>query len=225
MIKDRFVTDLIGFECYIAYKKILTKHINDIKKPFFLTIKSKKKLVFRSKSKAIKINLISKLVYFERNFKKKQLLDVKCRNAKKNDIKQISNIAKENHLNSRFILDKLIPAKFKKEYRSEWVKNFFKKTRGDYLLVAYKNNNILGFVLILKKKQQFVIDLIVSGKKHRKKKVATSLINYINNKIMKKKDKIFAGTQKDNIAAIKMYKNLGFIRKKNETFCYHIHSR
>ena len=153
MIKDRFVTDLIGFECYIAYKKILTKQIKDIKKPFFLTIKSKKKLVFRSKSKAIKINLISKLVYFERNFKKKQLLDVKCRNAKKNDIKQISNIAKENHLNSRFILDKLIPVKFKKEYRSEWVKNFFKKTRGDYLLVAYKNNTILGFVLTLKKKK------------------------------------------------------------------------
>ena len=46
---------------------------------------------------------------------------------KKNDIKQIINIAKENNLNSRFLIDKLISKKFKERYRSEWVKNFFRK--------------------------------------------------------------------------------------------------
>jgi len=55
--------------------------------------------------------------------------------------------------------------------------------------------------------------------------VATSLVNYINNKIMKKNDRITAGTQIDNLVAIKMYKKLGFLRKKKETFCYHIHGR
>ena len=225
LIEDKFVTNLIGFKSYIVNKKILTKDLKNIKKPFFLTIKSKKKLVFRPKLKNIKINLVSKLIYFERNFKKKQLIIIKCRNAKKQDIKQIVNIAKENNLNSRFIMDKLIPVKFKKKYRSEWVKNFFKKQRGDYLLVADRNKKILGFILILKKKNQLIIDLVVSGKKHRKKRAATSLIKYINNKIMKKKDKITAGTQIDNLVAIKMYKKLGFIRKKGETFCYHIHGR
>ena len=225
MIKDKFVSNLIGFESYISNKKILPIHLKKIKKPFFLTIKSKKKLIYKLSLKNIKIKLISKLVYFERCLKKTQSIDIKCRKAKKNDIKQISNITKEEHLNSRFIIDKLIPVKFKKKYRSEWVKNFFRKQRGDYLIVAYKHNKILGFILILKKKNQFIIDLIVSGKKHRKKKVATSLINYINNKIMKKKDKMIAGTQINNFIAIKMYKKLGFIRKKNQTFCYHIHGR
>ena len=42
---------------------------------------------------------------------------------------------------------------------------------------------------------------------------------------MKKKDKIVAGTQKDNLIAIKMYKKLGFRQKNNKTFCYHIHGR
>ena len=58
-----------------------------------------------------------------------------------------------------------------------------------------------------------------------KKKVATSLINYINNKIMKPTYRLSVGTQKNNLAAIKMYKKLGFIKKRIETFCYHIHGR
>lgn len=225
LFEDKFVTNLIGFQSYITNNKVLIEDLKDIKKPFFLTIKSKKKLSFKEKNKNIKINFISKLVFFERIFKKKQLIDIKCRNAKKKDIKQIVSIAKENSSNSRFTIDRLIPVKFKKEYRSEWVKNFFRKKRGDYLLVAERNKKILGFILILKTKNQFVIDLVVSSKKYRKKKVATSLINYINNKIMKKKNKIIAGTQIENLVAIKMYEKLGFIRRKKETFCYHIHGR
>jgi len=42
---------------------------------------------------------------------------------------------------------------------------------------------------------------------------------------MKKKDKITAGTQINNLIAIKMYKKLRFIRKKRETFCYHVHGK
>ena len=119
----------------------------------------------------------------------------------------------------------MISSEFKKKYRTEWVQNFFKKQRGDYMLVAEKDKKILGFILILKKANKLIIDLIVTGKKHRKKNAATSLINYTNNKIMKKKDKIVAGTQKDNLIAIKMYKKLGFTQKNNKTFCYHIHGR
>ena len=104
-------------------------------------------------------------------------------------------------------------------------KEFFNKKRGDYLFVSYKKNEILGFILIIKNKKVFNIDLIATAKKYRKKGVATSLINYTNNKIMKKKNKIIAGTQINNLDAIKMYQKLGFIKKKKETFCYHIHGR
>ena len=225
LIKDKFVAKLIGHDSYIAYHKILPKHLKKIKKPFFLTIKSRKKIVSKFYLKDIKIKLISKLIYFERNFKKNYVIKLKCRNAKKGDTSQIINIAKENNLNSRFLIDKSISKQFKKKYRSEWVKNFFRKKRGDYFLVVEKNKKILGFILILKKKSHLIIDLIATGKKYRKKGVATSLINYTNNKIMKKKNKIIAGTQINNLDAIKMYQKLGFIKKKKETFCYHIHGR
>ena len=129
-----------------------------------------------------------------------------CRDAKKKDINKIINIARENNLDSRFMVDKSIPNKFKKRYRSQWIKNFFKKKRGDYLFVSYQNNQILGFILIIKKKKVFIIDLIATAKKYRKKGVATSLINYTNNKLMKKSNSIIAGTQFNNSAAIGMYK-------------------
>ena len=225
LIKDKFVEKLIGLKSFIAHQNVLSKDLKKIKKPFFLTIKSKKKIDFGSDLKDFKIKLISKLIYFERNFKKKHLLDLGCRNAKKRDIKQIIDIAKQNNFNSRFIADKLISKEFKKRYRSEWIKNFFRKKRGDYLFVSEQNKRILGFVLILKKKNRLIIDLIATSKNFRKKGVATSLINFTNNQIMRKKDKITAGTQINNLAAVKMYQNLGFIEKKEKTFCYHIHGR
>ena len=92
-------------------------------------------------------------------------------------------------------------------------------------MVVEQNEKILGFMLILKKKNYLTIDLIATSKKYRKRGVATSLINYTNNNIMGKKDKIIAGTQINNLVAVKMYKKLGFIKKKGETFCYHLHGR
>tara|TARA_Y100000590_G_scaffold467958_1_gene648755 strand:- start:1267 stop:1953 length:687 start_codon:yes stop_codon:yes gene_type:complete len=223
--EDKFITKLIGYKSYIVHKKILSKSFKYLKKPFFLTIKSKKRISFKSKVKGIKINLPSKLIYFERRFKKKVFLDLPCRGAKKKDINKIINIAKENNLDSRFMVDELIPSKFKKKYRSQWVRNFFNKKRGDYLFVSYQNNEIMGFILIIKKKKILNIDLIATSKKYRKKGIATSLINYTNNKLMKKSNRIIAGTQLNNFSAIKMYQKLGFIRKKETTFCYHIHGR
>ena len=61
--EDKFVTKLIGYNSYIAYKKIFIKNLYIIKKPFFLTIKSKKKIKLRSNFKNIKINLVSSLIY------------------------------------------------------------------------------------------------------------------------------------------------------------------
>ena len=51
-----------------------------------------------------------------------------------------------------------------------------------------QNKKVLGFMLILKRRIILLtIDLIATKKKYRKRGVATSLINYTNNKIMGKK--------------------------------------
>ena len=77
---------------------------------------------------------------------------------------------------------------------------------------------------MLKKSFGLQIDLIVSSKSHRNKKVGTSLINYVNNNYLKINNVIKAGTQLDNINAIIIYKKLGFAKKKNLSYVYHVHS-
>ena len=56
LIEDKFVSNLIGLKSYKVNKNILTKDLENIKKPFFLTIKLRKKLFFKTKLKNIKIN-------------------------------------------------------------------------------------------------------------------------------------------------------------------------
>ena len=108
-----------------------------------------------------------------------------CREAKKSDLPQLKKICLQDTSNSRFFNDLSLPLKFRKTYRAEWIVNFFKKKRGDICIVAYKNKKILGFILMLKKSFGLQIDLIVSSKSHRNKKVGTSLINYVNNNYLK----------------------------------------
>ena len=71
---------------------------------------------------------------------------------------------------------------------------------------------------MLKKSFGLQIDLIVSSKSYRNKKVGTSLINYVNNNYLKINNVIKAGTQLDNINAIIIYKKLGFAKKNLSMF-------
>ncbi|MDC3166099.1 GNAT family N-acetyltransferase, partial [Candidatus Pelagibacter sp.] len=62
-------------------------------------------------------------------------------------------------------------------------------------------------------------------KNYQNKKVGTSLINYVNNKYLKKNEKIKAGTQLNNLNANIVYKKIGFKQLKTFKYVYHIHSK
>ena len=165
-IKDNFVTSLLGYQAYILnkYKKsYFIKEFRKLQKPFFLTIKSRNKITLKDQKK-FKINFCSKLIKFEKKFKSQQLSVYKCRSANKKDLAKIKRIALENSSNSRFVKDNLFPIKFRRNFRYFWLNNFFKKKRGDYLIVCDLKKKILGFVLLLKKINSYQIDLIVVKK-------------------------------------------------------------
>ena len=108
---------------------------------------------------------------------------------KKSDFKDLKNISLEKTSNSHFVQDKKLPIKFRINFRFNWLNNFFKKKRGDYLIV-YKKKKIEGFILLIKKDKSFIIDLIVTSKKKRKSGVARSLINFVNNNYLQKYKKV-----------------------------------
>ena len=220
MIKDLFLTKLFGYDCY-ADDVLNFNQLKKIQKPFFLTIKSKNKIDLK-KNKNFKISLKSKQINFKKKVLKKEEPLLNCRKAKLSDKKKILKIALNSPSISRFLIDKTISKNFKKNYKKEWILNYIRKKRGDNLLVAFLNNTIYGFLLLIKKRNEVIIDQIAVDKKYVKKKIGTSLINYVsklyfnNNKLI-----IKAGTSKDNQIAKKFYLKNGF--KKFETyFIYHL---
>ncbi len=220
MIKDLFLTKLLGYNCYTGNKLSLNE-IKKIERPFFLTIKSRNKLKLK-KNRNMRVSLISKQI----NFKKKVLNEennlLNCRKAFYSDKKNLLKIAQNSPSVSRFLIDKTLSKKFKKNYKKEWILNYFKKKRGDNLLLASLNKTICGFILLIKKKNEVIIDQIVVDKKYVKKKVGTSLINYLSKLYFNNgKLTIKAGTSIDNHIAKKFYLKNGF--KKFETFfVYHL---
>lgn len=224
LFEDDFVSQLIGYKSFIIKKDLNINLIKYLRKPFFVTFKSKSKKNLSKKYKDLEVKLASKMVTYERKYLKDLTTHVDCRVAQKKDIPQLKKICLEDTSNSRFFNDLKLSLKFRKNFRAEWLLNYFKKKRGDILIVAYNKNKVLGFILMLKKSFGLQIDLIVSSKKYQNKKVGTTLINYVNNNYLKKNDIIRAGTQLDNIKANKIYKKIGFIKKKLPLYIYHVHS-
>ena len=224
LFEDKFVSKLIGYKSYISNNYLNIKLLKCLRKPFFITFKSKTRKNFPNKHKDLEVKLVSKLITYERKYFKDLATYVDCREAKNKDLLQLKKICLEDTSNSRFANDPKLPAKFRKFFRAEWLLNYFKKKRGDILIVAYNKNKVLGFILMLKKSFGLQIDLIVSSKKYQNKNVGTSLINYVNNNYLKKNDIIKAGTQSDNIKANNIYKKIGFIKKKI-SYIYHLDSK
>ena len=78
----------------MIYQYIDTR-VEKVKSPFFITIKSKKKIKIKKKSNKYKIFLNSKLVNFVRDNRTKYSLDIKCRAAKNKDKLKLIKIANE----------------------------------------------------------------------------------------------------------------------------------
>ena len=225
IVRDKFISKLLGYDAFII-KKYNIQKLSNLKKPFFITLKSKSK-INKSNSKKTKdfnISLESIMVNYERKFLENKSTFYKCRNATRKDIPQLKKICLEKTSGSRFYSDKKLNKKFRESFRFEWLLNYFRGKRGNFLIVAYKEKKILGFILLIKIKNGLRIDLIVTKKTFYNKKVGVTLINFANNNLIKNKQKIYAGTNVHNIQANNFYKKVGFQKTKISTYNYHIHS-
>ena len=165
--KDKFVSQHLKLNSYLfnfANNKNFDQ-IYKLTKPYFLTLKSNFALNLNHK-KSKNLYFICKHLTFCKKIKYKKLKINKnyCVNAKKSDLPKLKEICLENTSNSHFVQDNNLPRKFKKNFRYHWLKNFFDNKRGDYLII-YKNKIIKGFILLIKNKNKYIIDLIVIKKK------------------------------------------------------------
>lgn len=186
---------------------------------------------FDIKNKTVKKNLLLygfKFIVKELIFEKKKNgkilkkldTDLKIRKFLSKDIKQLTNIAKDSFSFSRFYLDKKISNTKASFIKQKWIENFFLGLRGDNLIIAEKKDKVVGFLLLIKKNQNLIIDLIAVHENYRRYGYASKMINYLENKYKFKK--LVVGTQSINTKSIKLYKKFNFKLIKSH-FVYHLH--
>ena len=221
---DKWLSVQLGHPAY---------NINNIDKSFDFSKYRRRKILISIKSnkqiknsflKKNKIKLIEKNITFFKNSKKKKLEKNYFKNirfANNFDKKKILDIAENSFINSRFFKDKNIKKKVARKIKRNWVLNFFRKKRGEYLIISEYNKKVVGFLLILKNKNDYIIDLIAVKKKYQNLGFGTKMIRFLENIVLKcNKVKIYVSTQSNNKDSIKLYIKNKF-KVKYRKYVYH----
>jgi len=130
-------------------------------------------------------------------------------------------IARDNFIYSRFHLDPLIDNDIASKIKQNWVKNYFIGKRGDEMVLALLNNKPVGFLQLIIKNKELIIDLIGVDKIAQGRGVASSMIQFASKNI--KRSCIKVGTQIGNLPSIKLYQKLGFVLT-GSYYVFHYHS-
>ena len=237
IVRDEWLEKILKKKVYnLVLDDIFIKKTNNKKseeyKDFFKII-NKKTVFIYSKISTLSIsqikflekwgfNLIDTNVVFEKKIiLNKEKNKHKIRFAEQYDENIVKELARKSFKFSRFHLDEKIPNKIANEIKYKWVENYFKGKRGDRMVVAIIDNMVVGFLLLIKKMNSLIIDLIALDDKFRGKKIADDMIIYAENNIKNIK-KIIVGTQIANIPSIRFYEKCGFhIIESNYVFHYH----
>ena len=134
----------------------------------------------------------------------------------------VVELARDNFEYSRFHADPTILDADADTIKAEWVRNYFKGTRGDHMLVATIGGEIKGFLLLINELNIMTIDLIAVDKNARNKNVATDMINHAELNLSDSCKKYRVGTQLTNTSSLSLYQKLRFeIIDKQHVFHYH----
>ena len=224
--EDNFLSEISKKNCYTTRKILSHKIISKFKKPFFINLRKNskiKKTFFEKYKKKFSYTFISEILFFKKKINFINKLNHNCRQSNLNDKTKILKICREKTSSSSFTKDHQFQKSLKKDIRETWIRNFFLGKRGSKLFIFSSRKKILGFILIIEKKKNVIIDLIAVSQRQQNKGVGSSLVNHINNFYYKKGKKfIITGTQNYNKKAISFYKKMKFkFLKKNYFYYFH----
>jgi len=135
----------------------------------------------------------------------------------------VEELAGRSFIYSRFHLDDDIPRETANRVKLEWAGNYFLGKRGDWMVVALKENKIVGFLQLLSGDDHtLIIDLIATDSDFRKQGIARGMIAYAETNLQKF-EKIRVGTQIVNIPSMRLYEGMGF-RVCGADYVFHYHN-
>ena len=170
-------------------------------------------------------NLVDTRIVFEKSltFDGPLRKEGELRFAVSEDRQGVRKVARQSFRYSRFHLDPYIPKAIADEVKADWAENYFAGTRGDNMVVAQLDSEIIGFLLLLYVEGDLVIDLIAVDARFRRMGIARDMINFTQSAIMGFQ-RIVVGTQVANLPSIRLYEKMGF-RAADSKYIFHFHSR
>lgn len=145
---------------------------------------------------------------------------VGVREACPEDEESVALIAQRSFQFDRFHQDPLISDEKANRLKSEWVRNYFRGSRGDLMLVCERDGMVAGFLLAVNNDlRTVVIDLIGTSTEFQKQGVGSELLMGLRDLTGKS---IRAGTQFSNLPSVRMYVRHGFLPTRAE-WTMHFH--
>lgn len=239
IVIDPWLSTMLGKEAYkiildkyfmSALKKDGIKHVSFIfeepGQPYFIFCKvTPLEIEYIRFLEKHSFNLVDTHITFEKSVvpSLKKISGYDIRFVRPEDEEMTVKLAETSFKYSRFHLDSRIDLETANRIKGEWVRNYFKKQRGDYMIVASEQDKIVGFLQLLHQADNIlVIDLMAVDGNHRRRGIAGSIISFaeINCGPF---DKIRVVTQVANLSSMRCYEDLGF-RVTSVNYVFHYHS-
>lgn len=130
-------------------------------------------------------------------------------------------IAEQNFRFDRFHRDPQISHAAADAIKLDWARNYFSGLRGDWMVVALDAREPVGFLQLLRGKQDdLIIDLIAVSAAHQRKGIARAMISFATAHCSS--GPVMVGTQASNVASIRLYESIGF-RFELAHYVFHHH--
>ena len=139
------------------------------------------------------------------------------------DRDEVVDLARQGFIHSRFHRDPDIAPTKANEIKADWAGGFFAGARGNRMVVAEWQGNIIGFMLLIDVEDSMIIDLIAVAEQARGKGIAADMIGFSIDKEDKDIKRLRAGTQAENLPSVRLYTSMGFQPvAKQLTFHQHV---
>ena len=138
------------------------------------------------------------------------------------EINALSALAQETFVYGDFHVDPIVGDSVARRIRDQWVRNYFRGTRGTHMIVSKSDEEFNGFLLLAVSPPNITIDLIAVRGRDQGQGIASKLIRYAE-KSFPECERISAGTQISNSPSIGLYSKLGFVFSQ-ATYALHYYS-
>jgi ribosomal protein S18 acetylase RimI-like enzyme len=134
----------------------------------------------------------------------------------------VAAVAERAFVHDRFHRDPAIPRDRANAVKRNWALNFFAGRRGDWMVVACRGGEPVGFLQLLRSQaDELVIDLIAVDNEHRGDGLARAMIAFADANCQCG-GRLVVGTQIANVRSVRLYEGMGF-RLDSAHYVFHHH--